>query len=111
MSNEQMEQEIIDKGLTSAPRITLNHVKAMMERVTFQYTCPEGTTTTLAHAFLDGKFYLVTGFAACIDPANYDKEQGTKYAIEDTYDKALDKLYELEGYRLYRETQIQSQDL
>lgn len=40
--------------------------------------------------------FVVVGMSACVDEANFDKELGEKYALED----ATNKLWELEGYRL-----------
>lgn len=40
--------------------------------------------------------FKVTGESSCVDPANYNKELGEKYAL----DKATEKLWELEGYLL-----------
>lgn len=40
--------------------------------------------------------YVVTGESACVDPSNYNKEKGEKYAKE----KALENVYMLEGYLL-----------
>ena len=111
MSDEQMEQEILDKGLTKGPRISLEHVQGMLERVEYFVEQPAGTTVTLAHAFLDGKFFLATGFNACVDPDNFDAEFGKKYALQAAENLASNKLYELEGYRLYHEIRLQDQDL
>lgn len=40
--------------------------------------------------------FKVTGEASCVDPSNFDKALGEKYALEN----AVDKLWELEGYLL-----------
>lgn len=100
-TDEQMEQEIQDKGL-DAPRITLDQIKAMMARVQYNFDQPEGTTSTFAHAFLDGDFYLATGHTACVSKENFNPSLGIKYAQEEAAQKAQDKLWELEGYNLYR---------
>src|SRR5690606_1192634 len=100
-TDEQMEQEIQDKGL-EAPRVTLDQIKEMMKRVQYVFEQPEGTTSTFAHAFLNGDFYLATGHTACISKENFDPSLGIKYAQEEAAQKAQDKLWELEGYNLYR---------
>ena len=100
-TDEQMEQEIQDKGL-EAPRVTLDQIKEMMKRVQYVFEQPEFTTSTFAHAFLDGDFYLATGHTACISKENFDPSLGIKYAQEEAAQKAQDKLWELEGYNLYR---------
>lgn len=100
-TDEQMEQEIQDKGL-EAPRVTLDQIKEMMTRVQYVFEQPEGTTSTFAHAFLNGDFYLATGHTACVSKENFDVSLGIKYAQEEAAQKAQDKLWELEGYNLYR---------
>ena len=100
-TDEQMEQEIQDKGL-EAPRVTLDQIKEMMKRVQYVFEQPEGTTSTFAHAFLNGDFYLATGHTACVSKENFDPSLGIKYAQEEAAQKAQDKLWELEGYNLYR---------
>lgn len=100
-TDEQMEQEIQDKGL-EAPRVTLDQIKEMMKRVQYVFEQPEGTTSTFAHAFLNGDFYLATGHTACVSKENFDVSLGIKYAQEAAAQKAQDKLWELEGYNLYR---------
>lgn len=100
-TDEQMEQEIQDKGLT-APRVTLDQIKAMMKRVQYKFNQTEGTTSTFAHAFLDGEFFLATGHSACVSKENFDAELGREYAQSNAEKHAQDKLWELEGYNLYR---------
>ena len=100
MNDQTIEQEIQTKGLT-APRITPGHINDLMERVIFNIVVPEGTTSTFAHAYLDGKFYLATGHSACVSPENFNAEIGQKIALSKAEAMAKDKLWELEGYRLY----------
>jgi hypothetical protein len=100
MSDEQMENEIIDLNLT-APRIPLRDVRALLERVTYRTERPEGTTSTFVHAFFDGKFWLGTGHTACVSPENFNAELGVKHATQNAEKIATDKLYELEGWRLF----------
>lgn len=40
--------------------------------------------------------FKVEGVSACVDPSNYNKELGEKYA----YENAFEKLWQLEGYVL-----------
>ncbi len=97
---EAMERDVVFMGLT-APRIDLNHVNAMMERVSFVTEQPKDTTLTLTHAFLDGKFFLGTGQTSCVDPRNFNAEFGERYSLENAKTVARSKLFELEGYLLY----------
>lgn len=104
MSNEKfevaIENEIKEKGL-NAPRVTKADIDSLMKQVKFVAVYPEGTTTTLVLATLDG-FTLATGFSACVSKENFNKELGAKIASEDAARKARDELWKLEGYRLAR---------
>ena len=102
MTHAEMESDIQELDLT-APRVTLDHVQQMLrERVTYRYEQPTGTTLTLCHAFLDGVFYLATGKTSCVSLDNFNVEFGRQYAHLAAEQLARDKLYELEGYCLYR---------
>lgn len=100
MNDAQIEQEIKDKGLNVAPRVTKEQIDALMARVVYRFDQPEGTTSTLAHAFLDGEFLLATGHSACVSRENFNAEAGRKWAQAKAEDLARDKLWELEGYAL-----------
>lgn len=54
-----------------------------------------GIKTTICCLTLKNGFE-VTGESVCVDPANFNKELGEKYA----YERAFKKLWELEVYRL-----------
>lgn len=95
------EAEIVATGLT-APRVTAEQIQALMAKLTWSYEQPEGTTSTFAHAYL-GRFYLTTGHSACVSPENFNAELGMKYAREQAEGKARDKLWELEGYALFKQ--------
>ena len=98
-ADQRAEAEIVAKGLT-APRVTKEQIQTLMSQLTWRYEQPRGTTSTLAHAYL-GRFYLVTGHSACVSPENFDAALGMKYAREQAEGKAREKLWELEGYKLY----------
>lgn len=102
MNDQEIEKDIQAKGLT-APRITKDQIDALMARVLFYYVVLEGTTSTFAHAYLDGKFYLATGHSACVSPENFNVEIGIKIAQSKAEAAARDKLWELEGYRLFQQ--------
>jgi hypothetical protein len=98
MSDSEMEQDILDLGLT-APRVTPEHINALMESVVYDVHVIPGTTTTLATALLNG-FSLATEQTACVDKENFNAMVGAKYAIEAAKVAAKNKLWELEGYHL-----------
>jgi hypothetical protein len=96
-----MEEDVKALDL-SAPRVTLDYINKMLEqRVTYRFDQPIGTTSTFCHAFLDDAFHLDTGFTACVSLSNFDEALGRNYAQINAKNKARDKLFELEGYRLY----------
>ena len=100
VTDAAVEAAIISKGLTAA-RITPDHIAACMARVTYVVDDRvNGSTTTLAHAFLDGSFYLGTGMSASVSLTNYDAHLGRSLALKNATKKAEDKLWELEGYAL-----------
>lgn len=97
-----IEQKIQDLGLT-APRITQEQIEKLAERVQFVGGAFDGTTTTVIHAFLDGTFYLGSAHSACVSPENFNAELGMEIASKKLSAQVWDKLWELEGWRLYRE--------
>jgi len=101
-NDQELEDQIEAKGL-NAPRISLAHVQKMKERVEYLFERCPGKTTTFCHAYLDGSFYLATGTSACVSPANFDSQLGIDAARTKAESLATDKLYELEGYRLWSE--------
>ena len=76
-----------------------------MAGVTYHvYRVPD-TTTTVAVAYSEDGFRLAVGASDCVDPANYDFELGKKYACERAEHDARNKLWELEGYHLFKSLQ------
>lgn len=100
MNDTQVEQVIQAKGLNIAPRVTKERIDALMARVVYRFDQPEGTTSTLAHAFLDGGFLLATGHSACVSRENFNAELGRSMARDQAEEKARDELWKLEGYAL-----------
>jgi hypothetical protein len=102
MNDQQTEQAIQAKGL-NAPRIIPAQIEALMKRVTYTFIeRPDNTTSTFCHAYLDGKFLLTTGHSACVSPENFNSEIGQGIAKSKAEADARSKLWELEGYVLYR---------
>ena len=58
------------------------------------YVFPDTTLTVCCLHLKNG--YTVTGESACVNPANFNKEKGEKYAKE----QAVNKIWMLEGYLL-----------
>lgn len=102
MPDETIEQQIQEKGL-NAPRITPQRIESLLNATEFRVSHEAGTTSTFVHAFLDGQFYLASGHSACVSPENFDSRTGKEIAQWSAEQQVTDKLYELEGYCLYRE--------
>ncbi|MRT30799.1 Gp49 family protein [Herbaspirillum sp. CAH-3] len=100
MNDQAIEQEIQHKGLT-APRVTPEDIDRLMARVQYLGGRVGDTTSTVVHAFLDGKFLLASGHSACVSPENFDADIGTDIARKQAEAKAREKLWELEGYVLF----------
>ena len=97
MSEQEIEQEIQDKGLTK-PRLTPEHISGMCMKD--QYYIFPGTQTTVCCITLFNGF-TVTGESACVSAGNFDEEIGKKIAFEN----ARNKIWELEGYLLNHQLQ------
>jgi hypothetical protein len=61
-----------------------------------------GQKTTICFITMTNGFEII-GKSACVDPANFDKAVGEFWALHD----AMDKLAQLEGYRLQWELKTQ----
>lgn len=92
MNDNQVEQEIQEKGLT-APRITPERIDSIISGE--DYHVFPGTTVTVCVLKLENGF-TVTGESACASPENFDAELGRKIART----QARDKIWALEGYVL-----------
>ena len=84
---EQAQESVIPS------RVTVSDMEAKIKMTIYQRL--EGTTTTICQITMENGF-TVTGTSACVDPKNYNQALGEKYA----YERAFNKLWELEGYLL-----------
>ena len=73
--------------------VTINDIESEIIKETYHVF--EGTTVTVCLLTLKNG-YQVIGHSACVDPKNFSKELGEKIARE----KAIDKCWELLGFRL-----------
>ena len=92
MSEQEIEQEIKDKGLTS-PRLTPILIEGAIKGEIYHVF--EGTCLTVCCLILQNDF-TVTGESACASPENFNAEIGQKIAREN----ARNKIWALEGYLL-----------
>lgn len=81
-------------------KVEKEQVIKMVNSLTFQFARIGTTTTTVCEAFLPNGFSVGSGKSACVDPANYNYEDGCKYAKENALTAAQNKIWELEGYLL-----------
>lgn len=88
------------------PAVTADSIAALMDKVQYHTELVGNTTTINATAVLvlgEGKFFtLGTASTACADPRNFNAEKGAYYAKEKAAKVARDKLWELEGYALFK---------
>ncbi len=92
MSEQDIEQEIVDKGLV-APRVTPELLDSVI--IGTDYHVFAGSQLTVCCMTLKNGF-TVTGESACASPENFDIEIGQKIA----FINARDKIWALEGYLL-----------
>ena len=94
MSNteQQIEQEIQDKGLT-APRLTPADIDNTIVGETYT-NLPDGRTVVCQLTLRNG--FTVDGTSACVSKENFNQEIGNKIAREN----AREKIWLLEGYLL-----------
>jgi len=92
MSENNIEKEILNKGLT-APRITPEIIDSKISIV--DYHVFDGSQLTVCCMTLENGF-TVTGESACASPENFDAEIGRKIAFKN----AREKIWMLEGYLL-----------
>ena len=92
MNEQQVEQEIQDKGLNAA-RVTPEIVDSTITGE--DYHVFPGTTLTVCCLKLRNGF-AVTGESACASAKNFDAELGRKIARQN----AREKIWALEGYLL-----------
>ena len=83
-------------------KLTVEYIDELLKTVTVQLTVgTEPTPYVQASAWL-GTFYLGTSVSKAVDPKNFNVELGKEYATRNVLSTAKDKLWELEGYCLYK---------
>lgn len=76
--------------------LTKDDLKALVVKE-YYHRIPDSTVTICAITLKNG--FVVVGDSACIDPRKFDEEIGRQVAFDD----ALEKVWELEGYRMKSE--------
>ncbi len=92
MSEQDIEAKIRSKNF-SAPRLTPEEISSKIIGVSYT-TLPSGKTMICELTLMNG--YTVRGEASTVSKANFDDEIGREISFE----KARDKIWQLEGYLL-----------
>jgi hypothetical protein len=92
MSEQEIEQELRDKGL-NAPRLTPEDIDAVIFSETFTIL-PSGKAMVCELVLVNG--FSVRGESSCVSKENFNLEIGMRISRED----ARDKVWMLEGYLL-----------
>ena len=74
--------------------ITQEHIDNIMSETTCNIMTMFDKVTVVVAQLPNG--FVITESSGCVDKANYDEELGTQICIK----KIVDKVWELEGYRL-----------
>ena len=83
-------------------KVTKGQIDDLLSQVVVQTkTFDTPTPHVLATAWL-GTFQLGTAISKAVDPNNFDEELGVQYSTKDVLQVAENKLWELEGYHLYK---------
>ena len=83
-------------------KVTKEYIDSLLnEVVVHTTTCSVPTPHVTAFAWL-GTFQLGTAISKAVDPANFNEELGIEYSTKDALKIAENKLWELEGYHLYK---------
>ena len=83
-------------------KVTKEFIDNLLNEVVVQTkTFDTPTPHVLATAWLD-TFQLGTAISKAVDPNNFDEELGIEYSTKDVLKIAENKLWELEGYHLYK---------
>lgn len=86
-----------------AASVTKAQIEMLMQRVKVRtITCQQPTPHVMAIAWLDGKFHLGTAISKSVNPDNFNEKLGIEYSTKDVLEVAENKLWELEGYLLFR---------
>lgn len=102
MSNE-LEQEIVSKGLTTGPRTTNQEVEELLTTVHYDVHHIPGTVTVVVTAILpigEKQWTLATAYSSAASNANFNLELGTDRALEKAKAAAKEELWKLESYVL-----------
>lgn len=102
--SENMQKDFENAGAIY-PKVEADDIADLMRKVIYECHRVPGTTTIVATAILDlqgHRFTLAHEHTACADPRNFNAEKGEFYAVKKASESARKKLWELEGYSLFK---------
>jgi hypothetical protein len=102
MNNDQAIEKMVVEQKATAPRVAAAHIEDMMSKVSYITIVPPGSTSTFVHSYFEKRFHLATGHSGCVSPENFRAEIGRKVAMDKCIELTRDKLWELEGWALFR---------
>ena len=83
-------------------KVTKEYIDTLLKEVVVHTTTSSVPTPHVtAFAWL-GTFQLGTVISKAVDPNNFNEELGIEYSTKDVLKIAENKLWELEGYHLYK---------
>lgn len=89
----------------AALKVEKRAIDNLVDSLTYHTHHFPGTTCTVAIAVLPDGFVAGTGKSACIDPALFSSDTGYDIAIENARADAVNRPWELEGWRMKRSAQ------
>lgn len=96
---KKMDTIILTEGSNMQDKVSKDSIDFILKKLKFKFSVIEGTTATVCLAFYHD-FSIGYGMSDCVDPANFDKDLGEKYAKERALADAENKAWELEGWAL-----------
>ena len=83
-------------------KVTKEYIDNLLNEVVVKTTAWYAPTPhVIAVAWL-GTFQLGTAISKAVDPSNFNEDLGIEYSTKDVLKIAENKLWELEGYHLYK---------
>lgn len=86
-------------------KLTREYIQDLLDSTVVHTTTSQVPTPHVTAFVWLGTFLLGTAVSKAVDPKNFSEALGIQYATKDALSKAEDKLWELEGYNLYKAIQ------
>jgi hypothetical protein len=83
-------------------KVTKEYIDTLLKEVVVHTTAWYIPTPNVQAVAWLGTFQLGTAISKAVDPNNFDEELGIEYSTKDALKIAENKLWELEGYHLYK---------